>query len=811
MSHPYLQTAIDAAKIAGGIILTSTHHKTGVYTKGIEDCVTNIDLEAEAAIIAHIRLHYPMHNILTEETGVIPASQNDSNGDDVTWIIDPLDGTTNFIHRIAYFCVSIAIQVNGVIEHGVIYNPVNAELFTASKGAGSYLNGYRLHVPAKASAGNEIIVTGLAYKRTEQPLDAVLCRLRAVLERYGDIRRNGSAALDLASIAAGRINGFFEFGLQPWDIAAAKIILEEAGGKITNVDGTNNILKKNCSVVAGNICTHGELLDLIDPTLRTDLLTEWAKLRTELATAAIETQFKTAAGFPLSERMPPENVIIAWQRRYAAISVNWYGASHLSPLLYESLVTLSTAASATFYSLGPTNSAATRLLVAHKSADNYLSILDVELRGQYIRDYANTVRKNYTKSGGRFVGGNGINNTIYPSIMFTEDVQRQKAFKMWLRFFSKNNSKPLPEKARIWLWSFICAQIPAPEHSALSESFIAFTNKYPHALFNNNAADHYTAIREGVSKGEFKRLTFRTETPHRYLASDQWQRIVPLLNQGKLVRNKGAKESLYIRANEVPYMNTHGMALPGWRSIQENTYPDVERLCWLAEYMNPPQNRLPGEAGKPVIVARNSNTGSSISGTAHEQIYFGSIEKYPNYCVKNNPYYLQALDAALDLVQVGEKVDAFFLRLGTTKVRTVPILEFINNLIYSMQIKFNQEVIDFQIQVLPNKTGQFALIFIPFARLDKINGVAHNPTTGEASITYNIEGNMSCAVAGGTLLATSTQIDNWLDDGKNTLRRQYDFAALAGTYEFVCNHIRECFGQEFAQGSCGHYAGCQLR
>lgn len=254
--HPILNIAVTAARRAGDIIMRSLDRtgKLTVHQKSANDFVTEIDQFAEKDIIATIRRAYPSHSILAEESGR-------HRGDDYQWIIDPLDGTTNFIHGLPHFAVSIAIQFRGQTEHAVIYDPVRQELFTASRGAGAKLNDFRIRVSNRKHLSECLIGTGFPY-RTNENLTSYLKGLAMIMPRCAGIRRAGAATLDLAYVAAGRLDGFWEMDLQTWDIAAGALIIKEAGGMITDLRGGENYLKEG-SVIAANAKIVKEMLAII--------------------------------------------------------------------------------------------------------------------------------------------------------------------------------------------------------------------------------------------------------------------------------------------------------------------------------------------------------------------------------------------------------------------------------------------------------------------------------------------------------------------------------------------------------------------
>ena len=242
---PALNIAISAARAAGQILLRNAARSSDlkVQQKGINDFVTEVDVRAEQEIIAVIHKAYPSHAIVAEESGL-------QEGDDCEWIIDPLDGTTNFLHGIPQYAVSIAMRENNKLQLGVVYDPFKEELFCASRGEGATLNNRRIRVSTQKDLQGSLIGTGLPY-RVDQELDTYLATLRALLTHTSGIRRAGSAALDLAYVAAGRFDGFWEFGLNIWDIAAGVLLIQEAGGLVSDLDGGHDYLQTG-NIVAAN-------------------------------------------------------------------------------------------------------------------------------------------------------------------------------------------------------------------------------------------------------------------------------------------------------------------------------------------------------------------------------------------------------------------------------------------------------------------------------------------------------------------------------------------------------------------------------
>ncbi len=262
--HPMLNIAIRAARSAGNIIVRSLQHvdHLEITTKGLNDFVTDVDRLAEQEIINAVQKAYPDHAILAEESGV----QGDS---DTVWVIDPLDGTKNFLHGFPHYCVSIAIMVKGRIEHGVVYDPLRDELFSASRGDGAKLNDRRLRVTKRKELAGGLFATGFPFKYP-QHLSAYMDTFNAVFPQVADIRRTGSAALDLAYVAAGRLDGYWEIGLEKWDLAAGVLLIEEAGGVVSDFTGGDNYYKSG-NLVVGNLRLHKQILDSITPHLTDEL------------------------------------------------------------------------------------------------------------------------------------------------------------------------------------------------------------------------------------------------------------------------------------------------------------------------------------------------------------------------------------------------------------------------------------------------------------------------------------------------------------------------------------------------------------
>ena len=263
--NPMLNTAVRAARSAGNVIVRSLDRldRIKVESKGLNDYVSDVDRAAEQEIIGTLRHAYPDHEFLGEEGG----SQGSS---EYVWIIDPLDGTTNFLYGLPHFAVSIALQHRGKLQVGVIYDPVRQELFTATRGNGATLDGHKIRVRTHKSIEGRLLATGFPF-RLPQHMDAYLGQFQAVLKRAGDLRRAGSAALDLAYVAAGRLDGYWELGLKPWDIAAGALLVREAGGVIGDFNGDESYMDSG-NVVAGNPKLFHDLLSEIRPHCNAALL-----------------------------------------------------------------------------------------------------------------------------------------------------------------------------------------------------------------------------------------------------------------------------------------------------------------------------------------------------------------------------------------------------------------------------------------------------------------------------------------------------------------------------------------------------------
>ncbi len=259
--HPVLNVAIKAAREAGKIINRASLDigALKVETKDTNDFVSEVDRAAEQAIINVLKDAYPTHGFFGEESGKTNAEA------DSIWIIDPLDGTTNFLHGFPAYCVSIALQERGVLTQAVIYDPVRNDLFTATRGRGAFLNDKRIRVTSRSKLQEALLSTGFPFKDFSY-FDTYINIFRDMAKKTSGLRRPGSAALDLAYVAAGYADGFFEINLSPWDIAAGALLVQEAGGIVGDFEGNESWLKTG-NIVAGNPKVFGQMLQVIAPHL----------------------------------------------------------------------------------------------------------------------------------------------------------------------------------------------------------------------------------------------------------------------------------------------------------------------------------------------------------------------------------------------------------------------------------------------------------------------------------------------------------------------------------------------------------------
>jgi myo-inositol-1(or 4)-monophosphatase len=262
--EPMINIALRAARKAGESIVRASDelHRFEVKAKGINNFVTEVDINAEREIIYHLQRTFPDHAILGEESGLIGNAEAEYR-----WIIDPLDGTTNFIRGIPHYAVSIACMYRGKIEHAVVLDPVRHEEFTASRGRGAQLNGHRIRVSELASLDGALLGTGIPFKNhCDDKLGPYSESIAVLASQCAGIRRAGAAALDLAYVAAGRLDAFWEIGLAQWDIAAGVLLVREAGGLAADIDGSDNYLDSG-NIVCGNPRCFKAVLQVIKPLL----------------------------------------------------------------------------------------------------------------------------------------------------------------------------------------------------------------------------------------------------------------------------------------------------------------------------------------------------------------------------------------------------------------------------------------------------------------------------------------------------------------------------------------------------------------
>ncbi len=252
--QPTLSYIENLAREAGAILRAGYNKEHQVNYKGVIDLVTEVDHQSEAFLLGEVQRDFPEHHIFSEESGVIQGN------DEHTWYIDPLDGTVNYAHHIPIFCVSIAYASKGILTLGAVYDPMRDEMYTAERGKGAYLNGGPLHVSSTTELQQSLLVTGFPYNAWDTPQDNF-----ANFVKFGKlsrgVRRLGSAALDLAYVGAGRFDGFWELALNPWDVAAGGLICEEAGARVTNINGEADYISPPQSILATAPGIHKRMLE----------------------------------------------------------------------------------------------------------------------------------------------------------------------------------------------------------------------------------------------------------------------------------------------------------------------------------------------------------------------------------------------------------------------------------------------------------------------------------------------------------------------------------------------------------------------
>lgn len=249
----FLETAAEIAREAGALLINYFERRVAFELKGDFDLVTEADRASEKLVVERLRSHFPAHSIVAEEGG------GHDTGSEFRWYVDPLDGTTNFAHGYPMFNITLALEQMGRLVAGVIYDPIRGELFAAERGAGSYVNNRRIHVSKARRLEESLLVTGFPSRKRHQNVNVHFFH-QAAMVTHG-VRRSGSAALDLAYVASGRLDGFWEFWLNPWDLAAGVLLVEEAGGRVTDMKG-GELNLRGPHVVATNGKIHEEALEL---------------------------------------------------------------------------------------------------------------------------------------------------------------------------------------------------------------------------------------------------------------------------------------------------------------------------------------------------------------------------------------------------------------------------------------------------------------------------------------------------------------------------------------------------------------------
>jgi myo-inositol-1(or 4)-monophosphatase len=301
--HPMLNIAVKAARAAGAAINRASFDLEAIKvgSKGVNDFVTEVDQTAEQIIIETILQAYPEHSILAEESGNSHGAPNS----EFVWIIDPLDGTTNFIHGFPYYATSIALSHRGVLQQAVVFDPTRNDLFYASKGRGAYLNDKRLRVSKRTRLKDSLIGTGFPFRKGDNFKNYV-AMFEEVMQQCAGLRRPGAAALDLCYVAAGNYDGFFEIGLSPWDVAAGALIITEAGGLVGNFTGEADYLHQR-EIVAANPKVYGQMVQLLSPYSRA-LPPENAS-EANAATSTLATPDTSGTATPPSDSPNPKTVL----------------------------------------------------------------------------------------------------------------------------------------------------------------------------------------------------------------------------------------------------------------------------------------------------------------------------------------------------------------------------------------------------------------------------------------------------------------------------------------------------------------------
>jgi len=252
----YLETAVEIAREAGALVSTFYERRIGYETKGEFDLVTAADRASEKLIVERLRTHFPSHTVVAEEGSGYTSSS------EYTWYVDPLDGTTNFAHGFPAFNVTLGLARAGEMVAGVVFDPIRQECFTAERGAGAYLNNRRVHVSSAKRLSDSLASTGFPSRKRHHNVN-IHFYYQLAMASHG-VRRTGSAAIDLAYVACGRLDFFWEFGLKPWDMAAGTLLVEEAGGRVSDMKGGPHVVRTSEHLLADNGALHEEVLKTFD-------------------------------------------------------------------------------------------------------------------------------------------------------------------------------------------------------------------------------------------------------------------------------------------------------------------------------------------------------------------------------------------------------------------------------------------------------------------------------------------------------------------------------------------------------------------
>ena len=260
MDMPYLETAVEIAREAGSLLANYLEKHIGFELKGEFDLVTEADRASERLVVERLRSHFPSHNIVAEEGG------GHQSASEYCWFVDPLDGTTNYAHSFPMFNVTLGLACAGEMIAGVVYDPVRQEIFTAERGGGAYLNNRRMRVSNVQHLADSLASTGFPSRKRHQNVN-IHFYYQVAMATHG-VRRTGSAALDLAYVAAGRLDFFWEFGLKPWDMAAGTLLVREAGGQNSDMHGGVHSVTASEHLIADNGALHGEILEIFSEIFR---------------------------------------------------------------------------------------------------------------------------------------------------------------------------------------------------------------------------------------------------------------------------------------------------------------------------------------------------------------------------------------------------------------------------------------------------------------------------------------------------------------------------------------------------------------